>query len=72
MKNNKGSSDAGLLLTALIVITLLIGGGYGYVSNITKLTRCDFETPLKCEILRIIGIPVVPVGVVLGYVDIED
>lgn len=43
----------------------------GYVSNIIKLTRCDFEAPYKAEVIRTIGL-LPPVGVIIGYVTIED
>jgi hypothetical protein len=43
----------------------------GYIMNIVKLTRCDFEAPYKSEIIRTIGL-VPPIGIVVGYCSITD
>jgi hypothetical protein len=55
-------------LSLLLYIVLL----YGWFANIYKLTKYDFDVPLKAEAIRLIGIPVFPMGIVLGYMDIED
>lgn len=47
-------------------------GVIGYGKNIYNLTQCDFNAPYKAEVLRIIGIPVAPVGAILGYIKIND
>jgi hypothetical protein len=52
----------------IICIVLLTG----WIKNIVKLTKCDFEPSYKSEVLRIIGIPVAPMGVVIGYMDLTD
>jgi hypothetical protein len=44
----------------------------GWVMNIYKLTECDFDVPLKSEVFRCIGIPLFPLGAVIGYMDIKD
>lgn len=60
-----------IILEVIIILLLIIGVFYGYFANIVKLTRLDFEAPYKAEIIRVIGlIPVV--GMVVGYIDIED
>ena len=56
----------------VLVIAFWIAALIGYVANIYKLTKCDFDTPLKAEVIRVAGIIVVPVGMVLGYVNIDD
>lgn len=45
---------------------------YGWFANIYKLTKCDFDVPLKAEVIRLAGIPVFPMGIILGYMDIKD
>ena len=40
--------------------------------NIYKFTQLDFEAPYKAEIIRGVGIPFPPLGVVVGYMDIVD
>ena len=44
----------------------------GWIMNIYKLTQCDFDVPLKPEVIRYIGIPVFPLGAIIGYMDIKD
>ena len=40
--------------------------------NIYKFVSLDFEAPYKAEVLRGVGIPVAPVGVVLGFVEFDE
>ena len=52
----------------LLIITLIVAGITGYVKNIVALTDCDFEAPVKCEVIHTIGLlPIV--GVFTGYMD---
>lgn len=62
---NKDTTTLSIIL--LIVATLW----FGYIKNIVKLTRLDFESPYKAEVMRGIGI-FPPVGVVMGYINIDD
>jgi hypothetical protein len=55
-------------LSILIYLLLL----YGWFANIYKLTKYDFDVPLKAEVVRFVGIPVFPMGIILGYMDLED
>jgi hypothetical protein len=48
-------------------MVFVIIGAYGWVMNILYLIQCDFEPSWKAEILRAIGIFIVPMGSVLGY-----
>lgn len=43
----------------------------GYVLNIVKFVKCDFEAPYKAELIRGIGM-VIPYGGIIGYFHIED
>jgi hypothetical protein len=45
---------------------------YGWFANLYKLTQCDFDTPLKAEVIRGIGIIIPPAGVIMGFIDIKD
>ena len=54
---------------SILIYLLLL---YGWFGNIYKLTKYDFDVPLKAEVLRVVGIPVFPMGIILGYMDIED
>ena len=57
---------AGLLLTVIVG-----GGAYGWVSNIIKLTGSSFDPLGGVVVVRAIGIPIVPLGIVMGYVPIH-
>jgi hypothetical protein len=57
----------GLFIAFVLVCALATG----YVMNVVKFVRLDFETPVKAEILRGIGI-FPPVGAVMGYIPIKD
>jgi hypothetical protein len=45
---------------------------FGWGNNLYRLTQCDFDTPLKAEVIRGAGVIVFPLGIVLGYITIED
>lgn len=53
----------GLLLAAIVG-----GGAYGWVSNIVKLAGSSFDPLGGVVVVRAIGIPIVPLGIVMGYV----
>ncbi len=58
-----------LIVIFFIVIAL---GAVGYVMNIVRLCQCDFERPVKAEVIRCVGVVVPPVGGVVGYFKIND
>ena len=68
MKNQKGYTVVELLIVVVIVF-MIFGVGIGWVKNIIKLTRCDFEAPYKAEIIHGIGL-IPPVGMVTGWMDV--
>ncbi len=59
-------------LIRVIILAIAVEISIGWFMNIHKLTQCDFKAPYNCEILRGIGIPIIPMGVSLGYITIED
>lgn len=65
MKNSSTSINVIGLIIIIFCFT-------GWVKNIIKLSECDFEPSYKSEVLRIIGIPVAPMGIVIGYMDLTD
>ncbi len=56
----------------LLWLTIIIGSIFGYISNIVKLTKCDFKAPYKAEVLRGVGIFIAPMGIIEGYCQIKD
>jgi prepilin-type N-terminal cleavage/methylation domain-containing protein len=69
MKNK--ISQAGFTLVELIfALALLVVGPacvFGWVNNIIKLAHTSFEPITGIAVLRVVGILVVPLGCVLGY-----
>jgi hypothetical protein len=57
---------------AILVIAFWGAFLVGWVMNIYKFSQYDFDTPLKAEVIRGIGIVVAPMGAVIGYIDIKD
>ena len=53
-----------------ILIWLIIIFGWG--RNVYKLTQCDFDVPLKTEIIRSVGIVIFPLGGIFGYMNIGE
>ena len=60
------------ILTSIIGYTIGVLVLLGYILNIYKLTMCDFDTPLKAETIRIVGVLAPPVGVFAGYMELKD
>ena len=51
---------------------ILVFGSIGYIANIIKLCKCDFDLPFKAEVIRALGVVVPPVGMITGYITIKD
>ncbi len=66
MNERKGSVSA-VVITILCLLAI-----FGYLNNIAKLCKCDFEAPLKAEFIRGTGIFIFPVGIITGFMDIDD
>ena len=54
----------------ILLIWLIIIFGWG--RNVYKLTQCDFDVPLKTEVIRSVGIVVFPLGAIFGYMNIGE
>jgi hypothetical protein len=52
-----------LALYAFIVVLMFVG----WVMNLVKIAGVDFSHPTGLEIMRFFGIPMFPLGAVLGY-----
>lgn len=52
----------------LVAICLFVG----WVKNIVSFVGSDFEAPYKSEIVRAVGIPIAPMGGIIGYMTIGD
>jgi len=67
-KRNRGS--AGFLIIIYILGFLILA--IGWIINLVKFCKCDFEAPYKAEVIRGVSIFVAPVGGVMGYINIDD
>lgn len=60
MKNNDASEMFGILLG--------FGGAVGWAMNIIKIAGSDFSHLNGELVIRVIGVPMAPIGAVMGYV----
>ena len=72
MFNSNNSDDTAALvsagLAAILVVTLTAGGAFGWVRNIIAVTHSDFNNIDGELVVRVVGIPMVPIGAVMGWV----
>lgn len=52
-----------------VVVFLIIA--IGWIMNVVKLVKCDFEAPYKAEVIRGIGL-IPPIGMIVGWMNISD
>ena len=53
----------------LLIYFLII---FGWARNIYLLAQCNFTQPFKTEVIRGVGIVIFPIGVVTGYISMDD
>lgn len=58
----------GEIVWGVIVFTLAVAGVGGWIANIVKLAWSLNDALTAMTLLRIVGIPVAPLGAVLGYI----
>lgn len=68
-RNSRGVTLLEFLVVVLIIF-LPLTAMWG--TNVVKLCNLDFEAPYKAEVLRIIGIPAAPIGMILAWVTFEE
>lgn len=64
-----GTYFAGIL-GIVLMMSLVVVPVVGYVLNIVKFAKLDFQEPYKAEIIR--GIGLTPIGAIIGYIKLED
>jgi prepilin-type N-terminal cleavage/methylation domain-containing protein len=67
MKKQRGFTIVELMI--VIGLVLFVVMAIGWIKNLVKLTNCDFETPLKCEVIHGAGL-IPPIGMVTGWLDV--
>ena len=70
-KSFRRSFISGIIMN-LIVLGFIIAMFVGWFMNIVAFAGSDFEKPYKSEVIRGIGIPVAPMGGVIGFMTIGD
>ena len=53
----------------LIVYAILF---FGWILNLVRLANSDFIEPYNNEVIRAVGVVIVPIGCVAGYITIDD
>jgi hypothetical protein len=59
--------QAALFAYILLPALLAVGGGIGWVRNVINVAHSDFNDINGELVVRVIGIPIVPVGSVAGW-----
>jgi len=70
MRSQKGFTLVELMVV-FVIIFMIFGVGTGWVKNIIKLTRCDFEKPYKAEVIHTAGL-IPPIGMVTGWLNVGN
>lgn len=60
------------IIALILIVAMYIAGVIGWGMNIYKFLGTDFKCPCKAEIVRGVGIALVPFGSIMGYMDIDD
>ncbi len=60
------------MMKTLFMCALVICIMAGWVFNVYKLTKLDFEPSYKAEVIRTIGVFIAPVGVIGGYIEFSE
>jgi len=56
------------LIGYLLVCAVMLLGAYGWIMNVYEIAQSSGEPLNGLFILRLIGVPVVPLGALLGFV----
>lgn len=64
-RSQKDTLVGGILLA--FWLTVIVGVGYGWIENVIKLFNSDFAHLTGALVLRCIGVLVVPLGAVMGF-----
>lgn len=58
----------GIIIYFILVVMAVVG----WFMNVYKaIAECDYVAPYKCEVVRVVGIPFAPVGVIAGWLELE-
>jgi hypothetical protein len=52
----------------ILVFSILLAAGFGWIMNLNKLAECDFQAPYKAEVIHTAGL-FPPIGAFTGWMD---
>lgn len=61
----------------ILGLCVVLAGAFAVASYVTNavriITECDFsaDTSFKCEIIRPVGVFIPPIGIIVGFIDLE-
>lgn len=67
MKKQKGFT-----LIELIVVLVIVIGGWSWIWNAVKLASCDFESDYKCEVIHGVGLVIPPLSIGTAWFADDD
>lgn len=62
------SSRSFEVLVILVYCLFFLGGSIGWVHNVIVVAHSDFSSIDGMTVVRVIGIPVAPVGAIVGWI----
>lgn len=62
------NKQKGFTIAELVIVILLLVCLCGWIGNIVRLVDVIKQPLTAFEVLRIVGVPVAPLGVVLGFI----
>lgn len=57
-------------IVVLLIFSFWMFFVVSWFKNMYEITQCDFDTPLKCEVLHGIAIPVAPLALYTAWADL--
>ena len=64
IRRSNNSSFIGVIICAIIVSLWFV--------NMAKFIQLDFEEPYKAEIIRGVGVPVWPMGIIISLIELDE
>jgi len=68
MSKRFGNFSKAEMIVGTMILILMVTGAWGWVENIWKLVHSSFYPMTVLMVLRFIGIFLLPVGGILGYI----
>ena len=66
LKNRRGFTAVELIVIIMLWVAI------GWCANLYRLASCDFASPYKAEVIHGVGVFVVPLSAITGFIDLGE